>query len=250
MSKNWILRTGLLFLGSLGSSQAHPLDLPDIVYIDVLPCNSACQSYMDWSWRKTSSMPEHSAPVESGALESPPVKPAPEKPVGYSAHSAVHQTKAAHRERSKPAVPRTAKQAAPLPPAMITRLRPAGDAAVKPEPAPTNVGTSPSADGAAETSKARTVQEQVGAATALAEQVTVASAAPVPQREPTDAGASVNSGAAEPGDTEPTVSAATGNTDNRVAVLNSSRAAAPSPPAVRLPALQVRPARHSWKARP
>ena len=31
MSKNWRMLTGLLFLGSVGTLQAHPLDLPDIV---------------------------------------------------------------------------------------------------------------------------------------------------------------------------------------------------------------------------
>src|SRR5450755_3583812 len=69
MSKKWIFLTSALSLGSLGTSQAHPLDSPDIVYIDGLPCNNACQSYMAWS-RQTSSMsgqpartqlPEHSA---------------------------------------------------------------------------------------------------------------------------------------------------------------------------------------------
>src|SRR4029077_20291502 len=55
MSKKSILLTCTLSLGSIGTSQAHPLDSPDIVYIDGLPCNSACQSYMAWS-RQTLSM--------------------------------------------------------------------------------------------------------------------------------------------------------------------------------------------------
>jgi hypothetical protein len=40
MSKKWILLTSVLSLGSAGTSQAHPLDSPDIVYIDGVPCNS------------------------------------------------------------------------------------------------------------------------------------------------------------------------------------------------------------------
>src|SRR5260221_13232153 len=62
MSKKWILLTCVLSLGSVGTSQAHPLDSPDIVYIDGMPCNSACQSYMAWS-RQTASMSGHPAPT-------------------------------------------------------------------------------------------------------------------------------------------------------------------------------------------
>lgn len=36
-------------LGFAGASSARPLDSPGTVYIDGLPCNVACQSYMDWS---------------------------------------------------------------------------------------------------------------------------------------------------------------------------------------------------------
>ncbi len=46
MSKKWIFLTCVLSLGSVETSQAHPLDSRDIVYIDGVPCNSACQSYM------------------------------------------------------------------------------------------------------------------------------------------------------------------------------------------------------------
>jgi len=49
MSKKWTLPALILFLGSTAALQAHPLDSPDIVYIDGLPCNRACQSYLAWS---------------------------------------------------------------------------------------------------------------------------------------------------------------------------------------------------------
>src|SRR5271169_4169848 len=49
MSKTSILLTCTLSLGCFGTSQAHPLDSPGIVYVDGLPCNGACQSYMAWS---------------------------------------------------------------------------------------------------------------------------------------------------------------------------------------------------------
>ena len=49
MLKLSTLLTCILFTASVGSSRAAPLDSPDTVYIDGLPCNSACQSYMAWS---------------------------------------------------------------------------------------------------------------------------------------------------------------------------------------------------------
>ena len=48
---------------AMGTSQARPLDGPDIVYIDGQPCNSLCQSYMTWS-SKVSSRSERYAPAE------------------------------------------------------------------------------------------------------------------------------------------------------------------------------------------
>ena len=49
MSRKWTLLTLIFFLGSSGALQANPLNSPGIVYIDGLPCNRACQSYMAWS---------------------------------------------------------------------------------------------------------------------------------------------------------------------------------------------------------
>jgi hypothetical protein len=54
MSRNWTLLTLILLLGSPGALQAEPLDSPGVVYIDGQPCNRACQSYMDWSYRALS----------------------------------------------------------------------------------------------------------------------------------------------------------------------------------------------------
>lgn len=51
MSRNWTLLLPILLLGSTGTLQAEPIDSPDVVYIDGQPCNRACQSYMDWSYR-------------------------------------------------------------------------------------------------------------------------------------------------------------------------------------------------------
>jgi hypothetical protein len=55
MSRKWTLPTLMLFLCSSGALQANPLDSPGVVYIDGLPCSTACQSYMAWSDRALSS---------------------------------------------------------------------------------------------------------------------------------------------------------------------------------------------------
>jgi TRAP-type uncharacterized transport system substrate-binding protein len=60
MWKKWLLLTSMLLLGSVETSEAQPQDSPDIVYIDGLPCNSLCQSYMAWS-RKASSISAQAA---------------------------------------------------------------------------------------------------------------------------------------------------------------------------------------------
>jgi hypothetical protein len=54
MSMKWTLPTLILSLCASGALQANPLDSPGIVYIDGLPCNRACQSYMAASDRALS----------------------------------------------------------------------------------------------------------------------------------------------------------------------------------------------------
>src|SRR5450755_4291365 len=54
MSKKALLTASvLLVLVTPAPVPAHRLDGPDIVYMDVLPCNAACQSYMAWSRQQT-----------------------------------------------------------------------------------------------------------------------------------------------------------------------------------------------------
>jgi hypothetical protein len=105
---------------------------------------------------------------------------------------------------------------------MIEKPQLAGDAAVNSEPAPANVAASPLVDGAAAASSANTEQEPVAAVTAPAEQVTAADAAPAPQQEESNVEASAQDEAAAPGDARPSVSAATNDNDNRVALLMAS----------------------------
>jgi hypothetical protein len=167
MSKKWILLASVLSLGSAGTSQAHPLDSPGTVYIDGRPCNRACQSYMAWS-RKTLSM--------SGQLGA---RQLPQR----SANAAIRHATAVGGERSKPAAhARMAKQAVPIPREMprdkVAALQPADNAAAKSDAPPDKAG-------AAASTSTRTIQEQVAAATSLAEHVTAATAVPAP--EPSDA---------------------------------------------------------------
>jgi hypothetical protein len=50
-----------LFIAATGTSKAEPPNSPDAVYVDGLPCNQACQSYMAWS-RSVSGRPVPVAP--------------------------------------------------------------------------------------------------------------------------------------------------------------------------------------------
>jgi hypothetical protein len=200
-----MMLTGLLILGPVGTSQAHPLDSPDIVYIDGLPCNRACQSYMDWSWRQSSTMV---------------AQPAPAQPTRRSSYGDVRRAPAIRRESPKAAahVP-AAERAMPPRPASAAELHPAGKAAVASEPAPASVAPSPPA-GVAATSNATTVQEQVAAATMLAERLTSVTAAPLKPQDASNAEASGRTGAADAsGDSKPAETATVNNTDNLVALL-------------------------------
>ena len=205
MSKKWILLTCVLSLGSVGTSQAHPLDPPDIVYIDGLPCNSACQSYMAWS-RQTSSMPGQRAPSQL-----------PQS----SAKAVVHRATGVGGRRLKPAAPaRIAKQAVPIPREMprtkIAALQPADNAAAKSDAPPDKAS-------AAANSSTRTTQEQVAAATALAERVTAATMAPAPEEKSNNTVRSDRSETVARSDAENIASASPNNTNNLVALLMARR---------------------------
>ncbi len=130
MRKRSVMLTCMLLLGSVGTSEAGPPDAPDIVYIDGLPCNSLCQSYMAWS-RKASSM--------SAQAALPPRSP--------KAHGATGMRGEASRSATRA---RMAKQAAPnsneMRQAQIADSRPASNGVA--------------------VSNSRTIQERATAATA------------------------------------------------------------------------------------
>jgi hypothetical protein len=159
MSKNLIATTFVVFLGSGGVSQGHPLDSPDIVYIDGLPCNTACQSYMKWSRQMSPATTPSRQPSE-----------------------AVRHTPVKHRQGPDAQPPtRVARQAAPLPPTGVAEPRPTGSEEMGSALAHASTTTSSPADGAP--TRTRTLREQVAAATTLAEQVTMAAAGPASSHE-------------------------------------------------------------------
>lgn len=103
MSKKWTLPALILFLGSTAALQAHPLDSPDIVYIDGLPCNRACQSYLAWSDRALSGRHRaeremsvaEPAEAEAGRVEAM-AHPRLARHAAPASHTAPYAGKAAH----------------------------------------------------------------------------------------------------------------------------------------------------------
>ena len=111
MSKKWIFLTCVLSLGSIETSQAHPLDSPDIVYIDGAACNRACQSYMAWSRQALAAASGHRTPAQLRQ---------------HPASAMAHRTTAEGKQV------RVARQAVPLPLSRAAMLQPTNSAAGKP----------------------------------------------------------------------------------------------------------------------
>jgi hypothetical protein len=205
MLKKWVLVTITLSLASAGALQAHPMDSPDIVYIDGLPCNSACQSYMAWS-RQTLSVSRQRAP---GQLAKRPTD------------AATRRTPGDGGERLKPlASPRVAKQAVPIPREVprtaIATVQPADNPAAT---SPAKIADFPAVVSMPANAGTRTIQEQVAAATTLAEHVTAATSVPVTEQKSENADPSDHAEAVQSNDAEKTTLASPNNTDNLVALL-------------------------------
>jgi len=73
MPKLFALLACILFVASAESSRAAPPDSPGTVYVDGVPCNLACQSYMAWSRRVRS---QQAAPAVSPSAPLRTVQPA------------------------------------------------------------------------------------------------------------------------------------------------------------------------------
>jgi ABC-type phosphate/phosphonate transport system substrate-binding protein len=202
MSKSWIMLTCMLSLGSVGTSQAHPLDSPDIVYIDGMPCNSACQSYMAWS-HQTASISGHPAPTQLSQR---------------SADEVAHRATRVGGKRLKPAAhARIARQAVSfhreMPRAKVATWQPADNAVAKSDVPPDKAGP------AASSSPGTRTQEQLAAATALTDHGTAAAMAQAPEHKSNNAGRSNGSEAVPLSDAEKTASAPPNNAYNLVALL-------------------------------
>jgi hypothetical protein len=229
MLKLWMMLTCILFLGSIGTSQAAPLDSSDIVYIDGLPCNRACQSYM--AWFRRASTPRQTAPV-SEQLTPPQLAEEPPK-----AEAQRTTKKRENRPKSAPPI-RVAKQAAPkpvevpsakveVPSAKIGDLQPADRGEAKsatPEKisaTPEKIVDSPPVSNPTSGSDADTKPEQVATAPA-AENPTIATASPAPAPEQKADSNPKLPGAAEaipPADVETTALASPRIDDQLVAIL-------------------------------
>lgn len=142
MSRKWTLLTLILFLGSDATLQAEPLDSPGVVYIDGQPCNRACQSYMDGSYRALSARRHEEreisvavpAEVEIERVE-PVARPRLAKHAAPAARAAPYAGKAASNGKASGTKASNSKKiAAPnsAPPAPAKEM-PAATAAVSPK---------------------------------------------------------------------------------------------------------------------
>jgi hypothetical protein len=208
MSKRWISLTFVLSLASAWASQAHPLDSPDIVYIDGLPCNSACQSYMAWSRQIISASKQ----------------PSSRQVAKRSTNAAVQHVTGGRAERLKPSVSvQMAKQPVPIPREMpekaIAAVQPADNSAPKSDTPLAKISDLPEGKSTPASSATRTIQEQVAAATELAERATPAASVPAVEQKPDNVDSSDHAEAVKSNDGGKTASAAQSNSEDLVALL-------------------------------
>jgi hypothetical protein len=177
MLKQWAMLTCILFLGSMGTSQAAPPDSPDIVYIDGLPCNRACQSYM--AWYRQVSRPRQTAPVSA--------QPIPSQVAAQPPKADAQRTTRARASRPNSAPPtRAAKKAAPkpieVPPPKIADLPPADRGEAKTAPAEKITDSRPISNPTSGSDAVTTPPAQVAIVPA-AENLTTATAGPAPEQK-------------------------------------------------------------------
>jgi hypothetical protein len=138
-------------LGFAGVSSANPLDSPGTVYMDGLPCNVACQSYMAWS-RQTLRATQGTV---GGGYYGAAGKVAGEAP----------RKRLSKRSTPNPVDASPQKKSADLQAALATAPDPAPLPKPRSENAPNNVETR-------ELSRERTPKENIMAALAVAEIIT------------------------------------------------------------------------------
>ena len=211
MPKQLMLLTCILFISSIGASQAAPLDLPGTVYIDGLPCNSACQSYMAWSRQVT--MSRQVPPASAQPLPSRSDK---QSLRGQSQHTT------GIRGSAPKAPARVAKKTAPIrietPPARQADLPSVERAEQKPTSSETITVPLPAPNPTSQ-SEAEMTPKQAAAATAV-EDLTTATVTPAPEMTKADSNINLSDSTPAIPPSEETIAAAPPtNADQRVAVL-------------------------------
>ncbi len=161
---------------------AAPKDEPGTVYIGGSPCNRVCRSYIAWS-RKVSS----------------------ELALRLTKAFSPHAT-ARHAHVAKHAAPKPNK----VPQAKIADVQPGAKSAADPDTTRASIADPRPIDTDAVGSSTRTTQEQVMAATAVAELLTTATTDPVREQKANNS---------KPTDSEGTVPTSSNNTDLLVALL-------------------------------
>ena len=159
---------------------AGPMDEPGTVYIGGSPCNRVCRSYIAWSRKVSSEL----------ALRVPKV---------FSRHATRHAV-------AKHVAPKPNKK----PQAKIADVQPAANLAAGPETTRASIADPRTIDAVAVGSSTRATQEQVLAATAVAELLTTATTDPVREQKANNS---------TPTDSEGTATRSSNNTDLLVALL-------------------------------
>jgi hypothetical protein len=159
-----VMLTCVLVLGSAGVSEAKRPAARGMAYIDGLPCNSLCLSYMHWSHELLSTRTRRAAAQARVAKASPVVS-----------------------------------NSSQVPRARIADLQPAANAAAVSEKTATDIADPRRKAVSGAGSNARTIQEQVTAATAAAMQV-MGTAVVAPEQKASHTGASDHPEAVPPAD--------------------------------------------------
>ena len=187
---------GFSSLGFVGVSLANPLDSPGTVYIDGVPCNLPCQSYMAWS-RKAVEAHQGSAKGAASTSVAKATGEAPRKRMSKraqpaSADVASQKKKAGDFQAAltapsePPPLPRPRSETAPL---NVETREPTAPLIAAPEQAPApKLTTTENAHLVVETNPPaqRSARELVVAALAIAEQITNAETPKAPGNDRTN----------------------------------------------------------------
>jgi hypothetical protein len=233
MLRKCVMVTCVLVLGCPGASNAKPLDSPGTVYIDGLPCNRLCLSYLAWS-RGISSTSARGRPLEMvprgtgirGKRSKPVARAgvAKARPVASNSSQVRRATIAGLHPAGQPAAAQAAeaKPVAPssgeVPQAKVADLQPAAGAAADSDQAAISMTDPHRKTGSAAGSDTRTIQEQVTAAIAAAMQVT-APAIPAPQQKASNTDGSDHPETVPPANAEKVAATSPSDTDLRVVLV-------------------------------